>query len=110
MNAIYTGETIFVPIELYQNAAVWVLSGTESVSFRIRDRAANTIAGPWTVLQATPGSDWANGKIVGIVPGADTTSLAPKANAYNFEVVVNDGSQQRVWETPAFDLLKSASL
>lgn len=90
---ITTGDDVGLPVTLKKDGSVFLINAGATVKASLVDRDHTTIlAGPVTLSNATPGSDWNNSLIMVEFTSAETGAII----AYNpslLEIQVDDGGK-----------------
>lgn len=92
---IVTGDGATLPITLKKDGATFAIDSGATVQASIITTAHDAVlAGPVAVLEATPGSDWANSLVVVVFSEADTDSLPEGLVAVEIQV---DDNGKNTW-------------
>jgi len=93
MSTIVTGDDVSLPVTLKKDGATFIINGGATVKASLVSENKDTVLiAPVTVLEANPGSDWANSLVVVQFTSIETGALT----AYNpslLEIQVDDSGK-----------------
>ena len=92
-NVLVTGDEITIEQTLTKDDVVFVIDSSATVKASIVSRDRTTvIVAPVSVLEATAGSDWANSKVIIVIPEVDTETLTTFGPMF-LEIQVDDSGK-----------------
>lgn len=113
MQTIYSGDTYGVQVTMQTNGVAVNIDTSTTVTAGIVNRCGDLVAGPWSIVHTTPGSDWTTGVIIIPLDGDETAAYFTETPGFTdtstictFEIQTVLSGQTTTRRTEEFKLVK----